>query len=159
MAEQRRPNLVLELARSRPDLRFVITGGGRLEHWVAAQAAQLPNVDYLGWVEDVDAVLAASSVIVYGEDPSTPYSELACPSTLYQAMRLRRPLVFYCGGEPARAAERFRIGVRCAPELPALSAAVDAARDRDDWQFDAAWDALGAGAERAFQARLRELLA
>lgn len=158
MAEQRRPDLVLALARERPDLRVVITGGGRLEQRIRAEAAELPNVDYLGWVEDVDAVLSSSAVIVYGEDPSTPYSALASPSTLYQAMRLRRPLVFYCDGEPAQAAARFRIGVRCAPEVAALSDAVDHARACDGWEFDAAWDALGAGAERAFQARLRELL-
>jgi hypothetical protein len=159
MAEQRRPDLVLALARARPDLRVVITGGGRLEEQVRAQAAQLPNVDYLGWVDDVDAVLASSAVIVYGEDPATPYSALASPSTLYQAIRLRRPLVFYCDGEPARAAARFEIGVRCAPEVAALSAAVDQARNGGDWEFDAAWNAIGEGAERAFQARLRELLA
>ena len=158
MAEQRRPDLFLELARRRTDLRFVITGGGRLEQSVRAEAATLANVDYLGWVDDVDAVLAASSVIVYGEDPSTPYSALACPSTLYQAVRLQRPLVFYCAGEPAAAAARFRIGVRCAPDVEALSDAVDRARAGDDWEFDAAWEALGVGAERAFQERLREIL-
>jgi hypothetical protein len=159
LAEQRRPDLFLELARRRPDLRFVITGGGRLEEPVRREAAGLPNVDYLGFVEDVDAVLAASSVIVYGEDPATPYSPLACPNTLYQAIRVRRPLVFYCGGEPAEAAARFRIGVRCRPEVDALSAAVDDAREADGWEFDAAWQAYGVGADRAFQDRLRALLA
>jgi hypothetical protein len=158
MAEQRRPDLVLALARARPDLRVVITGGGRLEDELRADAAQLPNVEYLGWVDDVDAVLAASRVIVYGEDPSTPYSALASPSTLYQAIRLRRPLVFYCGGEPEDAAGRFAIGVRCAPDVGALSAAVDRAREGNGWEFAAAWEMLGDGAERSFQARLRELL-
>ena len=158
MAEQRRPDLFLALARRRPDLRFVVTGGGRLEREVSREAASLANVDYLGWVDDVDAVLAASSVIVYGEDPATPYSALACPNTLYQAIRLRRPLVFYCGGEPAEAAARFRIGVRCRPEVDALSAAVDAACSGDGWEFDAAWETFGAGAERAFQDRLRSVV-
>jgi glycosyltransferase involved in cell wall biosynthesis len=158
MAEQRRPDLFLALARRRPDLRFVVTGGGRLEREVRRGAEQSPNVDYLGWVDDVDAVLAASSVIVYGEDAATPYSALACPNTLYQAIRLRRPLVFYCGGEPAEAAARFKIGVRCPPEVEALSAAVDDARAGDGWEFDAAWQTFGVGAERAFQERLREVL-
>jgi glycosyltransferase involved in cell wall biosynthesis len=158
LAEQRRPELFLALARRRPDLRFVLTGGGRLEQAIGPQAAAMPNVDYLGWVEDVDAVLAASSVIVYGEDPSTPYSPLACPNTLYQAIRLRRPLVFYCGGEPEQAAARFRIGVRCAPEVEALSAAVDVARNGETWEFDPAWQAFGVGAERAFQERLRAVV-
>jgi glycosyltransferase involved in cell wall biosynthesis len=158
MAEQRRPDLFLELARRRADLRFVIAGGGRLQDRIRAEAEELGNVDFLGWVQDVDEVLAASSVIVYGEDPVTPYSPLACPNTLYQAMQLRRPLVFFCGGEPAAAAARFRIGIRCAPDVEALSAAVDAAREGRGWEFEAAWEALGAGAEGAFQARLRELL-
>jgi hypothetical protein len=158
MAEQRRPDLFLELAQRRPDLRFVITGGGRLEQDVRREAERMPHVDYLGYVEDVDAVLAASSVIVYGEDPATPYSPLACPNTLYQAIRVRRPLVFYCGGEPAEAVARFRIGVRCRPEVDALSGAVDAARAGDGGEFDAAWQALGVGAERAFQDRLRALV-
>jgi hypothetical protein len=158
MAEQRRPDLFLELARRRPDLRFVIAGGGRLQDQLRAEAQLLDNVDFLGWVQDVDAVLAASSVIVYGEDPATPYSPLACPNTLYQAIRLRRPLVFYCGGEPAAAIERFRIGIRCAPEVEALSAAVDTASREPGWEFDAAWEAVGAGADRSFRARLRELV-
>jgi len=158
LAEQRRPDLFLELAQRRPDLRFVITGGGRLEQEVRREAARMPHVDYLGFVEDVDAVLAASSVIVYGEDPATPYSTLACPNTLYQAIRVRRPLVFYCGGEPAEAAARFRIGVRCRPDVEELSGAVDTARAGDGWEFDAAWQALGVGAERAFQDRLRSLV-
>jgi glycosyltransferase involved in cell wall biosynthesis len=158
IAEQRRPDLLLELARRRPDLRFVITGGGRLEQAVRREAARMPHVDYLGFVEDVDAVLAASAVIVYGEDPATPYSPLACPNTLYQAIRLRRPLVFFCGGEPAEAVARFRIGVRCAADVEALSAAVDAARAGDGWEFDAAWRAYGVGAERAFQDRLRAIV-
>ena len=140
LAEQRRPDLVLGLAARRPDLRFVITGVGRLEDDVRAKAQAMPNVDFLGFVDDVDDVLAKSRVIVYGEDPNTPYSPLVCPSTLYQAVRLRRPLVFYCGGEPAEAAGRFRIGVRCDPDVEALSDAVDTARAGDDWEFD---DAVG----------------
>ncbi len=158
LAEQRRPDLVLGLAARRPDLRFVITGVGRLEDDVRSKAEALPNVDFLGFVDDVDEVLAKSRVIVYGEDPNTPYSPLVCPSTLYQAVRLRRPLVFYCGGEPAEAAGRFRIGVRCDPHVDALSVAVDTARARDDWEFDDAWAWLREGAEEAFLSRFRSLV-
>jgi hypothetical protein len=158
LAEQRRPELVLALAAQRPDLRIVIAGTGRLEARVRAAAEGLANVDFLGFVDDIDAVLAASEVIVYGEDPGTPYSSLACPNTLYQAVRLRRPLVFYCAGEPAEAARRFRIAVRCAPELGALSAAVDSARGARDWEFEAAWAWLSDGAEEAFTASLREVV-
>jgi hypothetical protein len=84
---------------------------------------------------------------------------MACPGTLYQAVGLGRPLVFYCAGEPLEAARRFRIGVRCRPELDALSAAVDEARSRRDWQFSEAWTWLAGDADRAFTARMRELLA
>jgi glycosyltransferase involved in cell wall biosynthesis len=158
MAEQRRPDLVLALARRRPDLRFVFTGAGRLEPQIRAQAATLANVDYLGFVEDIDGVLAEAAVIVYGEDPATPYSPLACPNTLYQAVGLGRPLVFFCGGEPQEAASRFRIGVRCGADVDALSAAVDEALQGGEWEFDAAWQWLRGGAEDALQARVRALV-
>ena len=158
MAEQRRPDLVLELARHRPDLRFVMSGAGRLEPQVREQATALGNVDYLGFVDDIDGVLAQAGAIVYGEDPSTPYSPLACPNTLYQAVGLRRPLVFFCAGEPQEAARRYRIGVRCRAELDDLSAAVDEALAGTGWEFDAAWSWLRGGAEDAFQARVRELV-
>ena len=84
-----------------------------------------------------------AAVIVYGEDPSTPYSALACPSTLYQAIRLATPARVLLRRRARRhAAERFRIGVRCVPDVEALSAAVDRARDGVEWEFDAAWEAL-----------------
>lgn len=158
LAEQRRSDLVLELAARRSDLRFVVTGAGRLEREVRARAVELPNVDFLGFVEDVDGVLAASSVIVYGEDPCSAYSALACPNTLYQAVRVRRPLIYYCGGEPEQASQQFRIGIRCRPEVSALSAAVDAAQSARDWEFDAAWEWLRNGAEDAFLARVTDLV-
>jgi hypothetical protein len=158
MAEQRRPDLVLELARRRPDLAFVLAGAGRLEPEIRVAASELANVDYLGFVEDIDGVLAQARMIVYGEDPSTPYSPLACPNTLYQAVGLGRPLVFFCGGEPEQAASRFRIGVRCRAEVEPLSAAVDEALAGDDWEFDRAWAWLRGGAEDALKARLRTLV-
>jgi glycosyltransferase involved in cell wall biosynthesis len=158
LAEQRRPDLFLDVAERRPDLRFVLTGAGRLERWVAARSAELDNVDFLGWVPDVDAVLAASAVIVYGQDPRTCYSAMTCPSTLYQALRLQRPLVFYCDGEPGALARRFRIGVRCAPEPEAVSSAIDVALARDDWEFVSAWESVRTGAERPFLERVSALL-
>jgi glycosyltransferase involved in cell wall biosynthesis len=158
MVGERRPDLLLELAACRPDLRIVLGGSGRLEPWVRRQAARLPNVDYLGWVDDVDEVLAASAVVLYGQDPGTAYSSLACPNTLYQAVRVGRPLVFYCGGEPLETVRRFRIGLRCAPAVDQLAAAVDAVREHDDWEFDAAWQWLRDGAEQSFVKELDRLL-
>jgi hypothetical protein len=35
---------------------------------------------------------------------------------------------------------------------------VDAASSEDGWEFDAAWQAFGVGAERAFQDRLRTVV-
>jgi glycosyltransferase involved in cell wall biosynthesis len=156
LAEQRRPDLVLEVAARRPDLRFVITGGGRLEGTVSEAAAALPNVDFLGWVTDVDAVLAASRVVLYGQDPGVPYSDIACPNTLYQSIRLRRPLVYYCAGEPEAVSRRFRIGVRCEPTAPALEDAIDTALLSDGWQYDEAWRTISTGAGAAFQSVLRD---
>lgn len=157
ISEQRRPDLFLEVARRRPDLGFVITGAGRLESWLRARARDLDNVDFLGWVPEVDDVLAASKVVVYGQDAGTAYSAVACPNTVYQAVQVRRPLVFSCGGEVDGVARRFRIGVRCEVSPESLEAAIDEARLGTGWEFDQAWQWLRAGAEEAFVARLRAI--
>jgi hypothetical protein len=90
----------------------------------------------------VDALFARARSIYYGLDPSHPYSDVACPNTLYQALRHRKPLVFFCGGEPAALASEFRIGIRCAPTAKDLAIAVETALAERSWEFDAAWHAV-----------------
>lgn len=154
LSEVRRPDLLVELARLRPDLRIGIAGRGRSVPDVARAAGKLPNLTYLGWRADVDALFASANAIYYGLDPEHPYSDVACPNTLYHALRHRKTLIFFCGGEMADLATEFKIGIRCAPTAKAISAAVDQIQTTSDWEFDDAWRAVQerAGTEKFVKA-------
>jgi glycosyltransferase involved in cell wall biosynthesis len=138
----RRPDVFLEVARRRPDLRFALAGDGRWAREVEQAARELPNVDWLGWVDDASAVLARSRAAFYGLDPGHSYANKACPNTLFDALRARRPLIFFCGGEPEELLARFRIGIRCAPTADAVLEALDDALDGDSWECEAALAAI-----------------
>jgi glycosyltransferase involved in cell wall biosynthesis len=142
LSETRRLDLLIDLARQRPDLRIAVAGRGHRSTEVADAATELPNLSYLGWRKDVDSVLARGRSIYYGRDPEDSYSEVACPNTLYQALRHRKPLIFLCGGEVAEIAEEFNIGIRPAATAAALSEAVDHVASVHEWEFDAAWSAV-----------------
>jgi len=141
------------------------TGGGSIEGNTDPHAA-LPKLS----VDEVASLIDARRVqAVDANGPETRKEYGTLPGALLlsnaRSFDLKElpadkssELVFYCGGEPEDAAGRFAIGVRCAPDVDALSAAVDRARDGNGWEFAAAWETLGDGAERSFQARLRELL-
>lgn len=139
----RRLDLLISLAQLRPDLHIAIAGDGRAAKDVDEAAATLQNLDFLGWTDDPDAVLKRSRAVYYGLDPNNAYADAACPNNLYQAIRARRPLIYFCGGEVAELAAKFRIGLRVAPQSEALAAALDAA-DAQDWEFDAALQAIEA---------------
>ena len=147
IADSRRPDLLVELARLRPDLRIAIAGRGRGADDVARAAAQLPNLEYLAWRSDVVTLFEQTGAIYYGLDPGHPYSAVACPNTLYEALRHRKPLIFFCGGEPAEVAAKFKIGIRCDPSVDALKTALDRISRISDWEFDAAWRAVWEAAE------------
>jgi glycosyltransferase involved in cell wall biosynthesis len=147
VSEGRRLDILVELARLRPDLRIGIAGRGRSVEYVTRAAETLPNLHYLGWRSDADELLAAARAIYYGLDPEHPYSDAACPNTLYQALIHRAPLIFFCAGEPAALAREFRIGIRCEASAGALSAAVDSVATTTGWQFDEAWEAVWQRAE------------
>jgi hypothetical protein len=134
--------LLIELARRRPDLRVAIAGRGRAEGEVERATAELSNLTFLGWRPKMDELFARTRSIYYGLDPSHPYSEVACPNTLYEALWHRKPLIFFCAGEVAELASQFHIGIRCEPNVDALSKAVDLATDEDGWEFDQAWRAV-----------------
>ncbi len=140
--DARRLDLLVELARRRPDIEIAIAGDGHGAAVIEQASADLPNLTYLGWQEHVDGLFELTRSVYYGLDPSHSYSEVACPNTLYQALRHRKPLVFFCGGEPAEVASEFTIGIRCAPSVTALVQAVDEVLASSDWQFDTAWRAL-----------------
>jgi glycosyltransferase involved in cell wall biosynthesis len=141
--DTRRPDLLLDLARNRPELRVVIIGKGRAASKIAAQAAELPNVDFLGWVDDPENLLRRSRAVYYGLDPDDAYAAVACPNNLYQALRADRPLIFFCGGEPAELAKIFRIGFRIEANVGDLTRSVDLVRSGDiSWEFAAARRAI-----------------
>ena len=138
--ETKHPEILVALARMRPDLRIAAAGGGRSAPMLEAESARLPNLDWLGWSQDPDALLARGRVVFYGYDPDHPYGAATCPNTLYQALRVRRPLVFFADGEIGEASRRFRIGERVAPDAAAVAAAVDRlGAPGAEWEFDAAW--------------------
>jgi glycosyltransferase involved in cell wall biosynthesis len=147
VSEGRRPDILVELARLRPGLRIAIAGRGRSVDYVARSAQELPNLTYLGWRSDADDLLARTRAIYYGLDPDHPYSQVACPNTLYQALLHQKPLIFFCGGEPAQLARQFKIGIRCEASVHAVGAAFDRASTISDWEFDEAWRAVVERAE------------
>jgi glycosyltransferase involved in cell wall biosynthesis len=142
LSESRRPEILVELAHLRPDLRIGIAGGGRRVAYVSRAANGLPNLTFLGWRSDPHELVARTKILYYGLDPDHPYSEIACPNTLYESLLHRKPLIFLCGGEPAELAKEFTIGIRCAATAQALSAAVDEVSRTAGWQFDEAWQAV-----------------
>jgi glycosyltransferase involved in cell wall biosynthesis len=142
VSDVRRPDLLIELARLRPDLRIGIAGRGRSVDEVARAAEDLPNLTYLGWRSDPDALFETTRAIYYGLDPEHPYSDVVCPNTLYHALRHRKPLIFFCGGEMGQLSTEFKIGIRCAPSAAELGAAVDLVSTLSDWEFDQAWRAV-----------------
>lgn len=139
ISEVRRLDLLIELARSRPELRVGVAGRGRGAEAIERAAQTLPNLEYLGWREDTGLLFSRTRAIYYGLDPTHPYSDVACPNTLYQALLYRRPLLFFCGGEPAQLAQRFRIGIRCEPTVAALETAIAEAAAARGWEFAEAW--------------------
>ena len=145
LAQVRRLDLLLEVARTHPDLRVVIAGRGRDAGDIERVAAELHNVDYLGWVDDATSILGSSRIVYYGLDPAHPYSSKACPNNLYQALRVRRPLVFFCGGEPKLVAEQFRVGIRTDPTPGALADALKRAASGNGWEFEQALAFLRGG--------------
>ena len=142
LAPDRRPDIFLEVARRRPDLRFALASDGRWGREAEETARALTNVDWLGWVDDAVAILARSRAAFYGLDPAHSYASLACPNTLFDALRAGRPLIFFCGGEPQELLARFRIGIQCAPTADALLEALDEALAGAAWECEAALAAL-----------------
>jgi glycosyltransferase involved in cell wall biosynthesis len=135
----RRIDILRDIAQKRPDIRVLVAGAGRAEQELEQDSRELANLDYLGWVDDPGSLLSAAGVMFYGLDPDHPYSEKACPNTLYAALQMKKPLIFFCGGEPARLLESHKFGIRCAPTSDSVIAALDQARGSADWEFEDAW--------------------
>jgi glycosyltransferase involved in cell wall biosynthesis len=142
LSAPRRLDLLLELARRRPDIRIAIAGAGKLAGELERTASTMPNVAFLGWLSDLSDTIARSRALYYGLDPKHPDAPTACPNTLYQALLHRRPLVYFGGGEISEVARSFRIGVRATPSPEGIAAALEEIGRTSTWDFDAAWEAV-----------------
>lgn len=147
--EARRPDVLLQVARERPDLEVLVAGTGRAAAEIEAAAAVLPNLTYVGWTDQPDKTIAQARTVYYGLDPSHPYSPAACPNTLYQAIGARRPIVYFGGGEIEAFAEEFSIAVQVVPSADDVAAAIDRIRETPSENWDFAGAAARVDAEAA----------
>jgi hypothetical protein len=160
LSEERRLDLLVDLARNRPDLRIAVAGEGRAEDWVAQSAAELPNLTFVGEISNPDEFLAQARAVYYGLDPRRPYAPKACPNTLYQAVRVGRPLIHLGGGgEADRFGAQFNVGRCVEPEVDAIADLLDELPALEKtWEFDAAWEALVADrASGLYASRMRAI--
>ncbi len=90
------------LLRHREDIVFVFIGGGSLEH-KQADAADLPNVRWLGWVEadDMPQAWAASDITLMSLREHPLYEGIA-PAKYFEAMACGVPIVAAARGIPAQ---------------------------------------------------------
>jgi colanic acid biosynthesis glycosyl transferase WcaI len=117
-------NLVLDAARSfeasRPDVVFVINGGGSARPDLERDAAQLPNVRFVDMqpIERLPEVLAAGDIHVVPLRAGLAWSSV--PSKLYSILAAGRPIVASVdpGTEVERTIERARAGIAVPPDDP-----------------------------------------
>jgi colanic acid biosynthesis glycosyl transferase WcaI len=117
-------HLLLAAARAlgdRPDVMFVINGGGSARLGLQAQAADLPNVRFVGFqpAERLPEVLAAGDIHVVPLRRGLARSSV--PSKKYSILAAGRPVVASVdeGTEVARVVERAGAGVAVPPDNPA----------------------------------------
>ena len=118
-------DLVLLAARSfavsRPDVVFVINGGGAARPDLEEAAADLPNVRFVDMqpAERLPEVLAAADVHVVPLKAGLAWSSV--PSKLYSILAAGRPIVASVdeGTEVARTVERAGAGLAVPPDDPA----------------------------------------
>jgi len=135
-------DLVLDAARTfqttRPDVVFVINGGGSARPDLERQAADLPNVRFIDMqpIERLPEVLAAGDIHVVPLRAGLAWSSV--PSKLYSILAGGRPIVASvdAGTEVARTIERAGAGLAVPPDSPvefrnALAQLLDD-RDRAD---------------------------
>ena len=117
-------DLVLAAARSflsaRPEVVFVINGGGAARPDLEREARDLPNVRFVGMqpIERLPEVLAAGDIHVVPLRAGLAWSSV--PSKLYSILAAGRPIVASVdpGTEVERTIERARAGLSVAPGDP-----------------------------------------
>src|SRR6185436_12645039 len=92
---------LLRFARRHPADAVLIAGSGDREAWLRDAAADIPNVQVLGWLPDPSSVLLAADAIYYALKTDHPYAPYAAPNNLYVAITHAVPLVYRPQGELA----------------------------------------------------------
>jgi colanic acid biosynthesis glycosyl transferase WcaI len=118
-------NLVLDAARSfeasRPDVVFVINGGGSARPGLEREAANLSNLRFIDMqpIERLPEVLAAGDLHVVPLRASLAWSSV--PSKLYSILAAGRPILASvdAGTEVERTIERAGAGIAVPPDSPA----------------------------------------
>ncbi len=89
--EHKGQSLIIDLARrvqkSHPDILFLLVGGGKDEEYLKNLAKDLPNVHFVGFVENVYDYIAAFDLFLF------PSKNEGLGSTLLDAMYLQKPIV------------------------------------------------------------------
>jgi len=122
------------LLRHREDIVFAFIGGGSLEH-KRADAADLPNVRWLGWVEadDIPQAWAASDVTLLSLRAHPLYEGIA-PAKYFEAMACGVPIVAAARGIPAQLLTDSGAGL-AVPNGDAAGVAESITRLLDDADF------------------------
>lgn len=123
---------LIAAARIATDLRFVIAGEGPLADWVEAQAAELENVKYAGWIAEREAldVLARNARVV--AVPSL-WSEPGGLVAL-EAMAAGTPVVCYPRGGLGSNVAESEAGIVTEPDPVSLARALQRLHDdRGEW--------------------------
>lgn len=112
----KRPDRLIEVARLLPDVHFLIAGDGPLRPWLESQAT--PNVEFLGWVQDVGAVYGRASLVLLCSDNE------AMPLTLIEGALCGLPAVTSDVGSAAEVVEHGVTGHVVSSSPRALADAV-----------------------------------
>lgn len=148
---------IIEAARiaveQHPDWHFLLCGEGKDEARFRAEIGDLPNIELVGWVDNVGDWLAAFDLFVY------PSLHEALGSTLLDAMRLGLPIVASNVGGIPEIVEDGVNGRLIAPDAPVhWLAAIAAMLERADDALREANRAKAAGYGAASMADAYETL-
>ena len=103
LAQFRAADVIIEAARSaqaaRRPIHWIVAGMGSAQEAFEQEAQCNPCLHYLGWVDNLKPVFAASDALIYLMDLNHPYSQYNSPNTLYQSIAWQKPLITVSVGE------------------------------------------------------------
>jgi len=123
---------LIEAARNLPGVQALLWGDGHQRATVEAAAAQIPNVQYLGWLPaaQVPLYMRMADVIYYCLRADYPGAVYNAPNTLAQAMAAGRPIIANDVGDLGRIVRETGCGFLLPEVTPdAIREALEALRD------------------------------